>query len=75
MGWEMLERIVIDPVVLIGKPIIRGTRLSVEFIMDLLAQRWTDSDILENYPGLTLDDIVACLEYASAVLHSESLST
>jgi uncharacterized protein (DUF433 family) len=71
MNWE--DRIVIDPEILVGKPIIRGTRLAVEFVVELLAQGWTEAEILENYPGLTRDDIQACLKYASAVLHSEKV--
>lgn len=71
MEWP--DRIAIDPEVLVGKPIIRGTRLAVEFIIDLLASGWTEVDILENYPGLTRQDILACLAYASAVLHAEKV--
>jgi uncharacterized protein (DUF433 family) len=71
MTWE--ERIVIDPTILVGKPVIKGTRLAVEFIVELLAQGWTELQILENYPGITHDDIQACLKYASAVLHSEKV--
>ncbi len=71
MNWH--ERIVIDPKVLAGKPILKGTRLAVEFIVDLLAQGWSEADILKNYPGLTPDDIRACLEYASEVLHAEKV--
>lgn len=69
MGWE--DRIVIDEKVLVGKPVIRGTRLAVEFIIDLLHQGWSEADILRNYPGVTRDDILACLGYASAMLHAE----
>src|SRR5437868_13378840 len=69
MEWQ--TRIVVDPNVLVGKPVIKGTRLAVEFIIDLLAQGWTESDILSNYPGLTREDILACLAYASARLHDE----
>ena len=58
------DRIVIDPQVLVGKPIIKGTRLSVELIVGLLAQGWTEEDIRKNYPGLQHEDILACLEYA-----------
>ena len=65
------ERIVIDPDVLVGKPVIRGTRLAVEFVVDLLAQGWDEAQILENYPGLVREDILACLEYASETLKSE----
>ena len=50
------ERIVIDPDVLSGKPVIRGTRLAVEFILELLAAGQTEQDILESYPGLTHPD-------------------
>jgi uncharacterized protein (DUF433 family) len=71
MNWE--GRIVIDPEILCGKPVVKGTRLAVEFIVDLLAQGWTAADILNNYPGLTPDDILACLAYASAVLHAEKV--
>jgi uncharacterized protein (DUF433 family) len=64
----MNERITIDPAVLVGKPIIRGTRLSVEFIVGLLGAGWTEAEVLQNYPGLTADDIRACLGYAHEVL-------
>lgn len=69
MDWE--ERIVIDPNILTGKPVVKGTRLAVEFVIDLLAQGWTESQVLRNYPGLTAEDIRACLAYASSVLHAE----
>ena len=65
------ERIVIDPEVLTGKPVIRGTRLAVEFILGLLAEGWTESDITSNYPGVAPEDIRACLAYAAATLQSE----
>ena len=65
------DHIVIDPAILAGKPIIRGTRLSVEFIVQLLAQGWTEVDIQRNYPGVTHDQIAACLQYAADVLGSE----
>jgi uncharacterized protein (DUF433 family) len=60
-----LERIVIDPKILAGKPVIRGTRLAVEFILELLASGQSENDILASYPGLTREDILACLSYAS----------
>jgi uncharacterized protein (DUF433 family) len=69
--WQ--ERIVIDPEILAGKPIIKGTRLSVEFILELLAQGWTEADIEQNYPGVTREDIQACLSYASASLRDERI--
>jgi uncharacterized protein (DUF433 family) len=58
------DRIVLDPVVLVGKPLIRGTRLSVEFVIGLLADGWNEVDILAYYPGLTHEDVLACLAYA-----------
>lgn len=65
------ERIAIDPNILVGKPVIRGTRLAVEFIIDLFAQGWSEPDVLDNYPGLTKQDIQACFAYASRTLRSE----
>jgi uncharacterized protein (DUF433 family) len=69
MTWQ--ERITVDPAILVGKPVIRGTRLAVEFIIDLLAQGWSEEQILANYPGIVHDDIAACLKYASESLKSE----
>jgi uncharacterized protein (DUF433 family) len=69
MDWK--ERIIIDPEVLTGKAIIKGTRLAVEFIVGLLAQGWSENNILQNYPGLTREDILACLSYAREVLQDE----
>ena len=59
------EHIVVDPEILAGKPVIRGTRLAVEFILELLASGQSENDILSNYPRLTREDILACLSYAS----------
>ena len=64
----LLERIVVDPAVLAGKPVVRGTRLSVEFIIGLLAHGQTSADILAEYEGLTADDIRACLLFAGESL-------
>lgn len=71
MEWK--DRITTDENILVGKPIIKGTRLAVEFIIDLLAQGWPESEILSNYPGLTHEDIQACLMYTSDILHSEKV--
>ena len=71
MAWE--DRIELRPEVLAGRPVVRGTRLAVEFIIELLADGWTEDQILESYPGLTRDDILACLQYASARLQSERI--
>lgn len=71
MQWE--NRIAVDPSVLVGKPVIRGTRLAVEFIIELLAQGWSEASIVDNYPGVTAEDIQACLAYASERLRSERI--
>jgi uncharacterized protein (DUF433 family) len=71
MTWE--EHITIDPTILGSKPVVKGTRLSVDFIIDLLAQGWTVSEILRNYPGLEQDDIRACLAYAGEMMRSEKV--
>ncbi|MGH9947038.1 MAG: DUF433 domain-containing protein [Pyrinomonadaceae bacterium] len=64
----LLERITVNPNVMTGKPVIRGTRLSVEFILGLLAHGSTMEEILEEYKGLTPDDIHACLFFAGKTL-------
>ena len=69
MSWQ--ERIVIDPAILTGKPTVKGTRIAVEFVIDLLARGWSTEDILREYDHLTADDVQACLSYASEVLQSE----
>jgi uncharacterized protein (DUF433 family) len=66
-------RIALDPDVLAGKPIIRGTRLSVEFVIGLTADGWSEADVLANYPGIMHDDIIACLAYARDALSSEKV--
>ena len=67
------DRIVLDPAILAGKPVIRGTRLSVEFVIGLLADGWTEAAIVENYPGLAHDDVLACLAYAHERLRDERI--
>lgn len=69
MDWQ--DRITLDPKVLVGKPVIRGTRFAVEFIVDLLANGWSEQQILNNYPGIAHEDVSACLHYASELLRSE----
>jgi uncharacterized protein (DUF433 family) len=65
------QRIALAPDVLAGKPVIRATRLSVEFVIGLMADVWSEGDILANYPGVSHDDIIACLAYARDALSSE----
>ncbi|MFZ5691377.1 MAG: DUF433 domain-containing protein [Pseudomonadota bacterium] len=66
-------RIALDPAVLGGKPHIRGTRLSVDFVIGLMAEGWTEADILREYPGLSKEDVAACLAYARDVLRLETV--
>lgn len=61
----MTERITVNAEILGGKPVIEGTRLSVEFILDLLASDVSEQEILEDYPHITKEDIHACLKYAA----------
>lgn len=66
------ERIVIDPTVMMGKPVIRGTRITVELILRKLAEGATEADVLEDYPHLTTEDIRAAVAYgAASVAHEE----
>ena len=71
MNWQ--DRIAIDAKVLVGKPVIKGTRISVELIVELLAAGWRQEQILDSYPNMTAEDIRACLAYASEMLHSEKV--
>ena len=68
---DLKDRIVINPKVLVGKPVIAGTRISVELIVDLLASGWTHEKILASYPHLSESDIFACLQYAGELLQNE----
>jgi len=67
---QLLKRITINPKVMVGKPIIRGTRLTVEYILNLLAHGATVAEILEEYEGLTQEDIQACLLFATKSLEN-----
>ena len=71
MDWR--SRIVADTDVLVGKPVIKGTRISVELVMDLLAAGYTPDQIRQQYDHVTLDDIHACLAYAREVISSERM--
>ena len=65
---QLLERIALNPRIIVGKPVIRGTRLTVQYILNLLAHGATVDEILQEYRGLTKEDILACLLYASETL-------
>ena len=71
MREDWRSRIAVDPKVLAGKPVIKGTRISVEVILELLANGWTVEDILKNYPQLKREDVLAALKYATEVLKEE----
>ena len=66
-----MERITVDPRILGGKPIIKRTRISVEFILDMLASDVSEAEILEDYPHLTKSDIHACLRYTARCHRNE----
>ena len=70
MNWQ--EYITADPAVLVGKPVIRGTRLSVEFILGLIAQGWPEEEIMRNY-HLTHEQVRACAACAQQRLNEEKV--
>jgi uncharacterized protein (DUF433 family) len=69
MDWR--DRITVDPAILVGKPIIKGTRIAVEFLIELLAESWTHEQILKNYPQLRAEDIQAALHHAAELTRLE----
>ncbi len=71
MKWD--DRIVLDHKILDGKPVKKNTRIAVEFIIGLFAQGWTEEKITRNYPGVTIEDIRACLRYAKELLEAEKV--
>ena len=66
----LLERITVNPNVMVGKPVIKGTRLTVEFILNLLAHGETAEEIISEYKGLTQEDIQACILFATKSLEN-----
>ncbi len=71
LNWKLY--IHSDPEILLGKPVVRGTRLSVDFILGLFAEGWSDQQILENYPGLTLTSLKAVFSFAAECMREEAL--
>lgn len=69
MEWK--DRIVANPEILVGKPCIKGTRISVELILGWLANGWTFEQLLESYPALVREDILAALAFAAEMMHEE----
>jgi len=70
MNWK--DRIEVNPAVLVGKPIIKGTRISVELILDRLADGWTMEDVLASYPHISREDVLAALGFASELFKEET---
>ena len=70
---ELLDRVVLDPKVMLGKPVIRGTRIPVEVLVRMVAQRIPEADILREYPRLEAEDIQAALVYAAHVVANEEV--
>ncbi|MDB4305961.1 DUF433 domain-containing protein [bacterium] len=67
------ERIEVNPEVMTGKAVIKGSRLTVDHVIELLAEGWTTEQITEEYPGITAEDVAACLAYASEIIKSEKV--
>ncbi len=65
---QLLKRIVLDPKIMVGKPVIKGTRLTVDYILNLLAHGMTVAEVLQEYNGLTGEDIQACFLFATKSL-------
>lgn len=73
MESALLKRIVVDPKIMAGKPVIRGTRVPVDAILHRIAQGETLDDLMQDYPKLTKQDIKAALEYASSIVKGEDI--
>ena len=71
MQEDLLERVEIDPDVMLGKPVIRGTRITVEIILEKIAADCTIEEILEDYPRLEREDILAAVAYARQAIGTE----
>ena len=71
MTWK--DYITSDPDVVVGKPVVRGTRLTVDFLLGLFAAGWTQAQVLANYPQLTTDALRAVFAFAAEVTHDEAL--
>ncbi|GAK57317.1 hypothetical protein U27_04282 [Candidatus Vecturithrix granuli] len=73
MNWR--QYIHSDPEILVGKPVVKGTRLAVDFILNLLANGWTLEQVLENYPTLTFESLRAVFAFAAECMREEALYT
>lgn len=72
---NILDRITVNPDIMVGKPVIKGTRLTVQYILGLLANDATAEEIIEEYEGLTREDIRACLFYASESIEHSTIKS
>jgi uncharacterized protein (DUF433 family) len=70
MNWK--DHIEVNPAVLVGKPIIKGTRISVELILDRMADGWSMEDVLTSYPHISREDVLAALSFASELFKEET---
>lgn len=70
---ELKDRITIDPKIMVGKPVIKGTRITVDLVLRLLTQGMETEEILENYPHLKKEDILAAIEYATGLVEEEKV--
>ncbi len=73
MEARLQKRIIMNPKIMIGKPIIKGTRIPVDTIIRLLAQGMTEEEIIEDYPNLTKEDIRAALAYVAEIVNDENI--
>lgn len=73
MERDLLERIIVDPEIMAGKPVIKGTRIPVGLILKLIGQEMSYEEILEDYPHLTKEDIKAALMYGAEVVGNEEV--
>jgi uncharacterized protein (DUF433 family) len=73
MEWQ--QYIEADPAVLLGKPVIKGTRISVELVLEFLSRGWAIDDVLSQYPHLSRQGVVACVEYARELVKSETVAS
>jgi uncharacterized protein (DUF433 family) len=69
MNWK--ERIIVDSNILVGKPVIKGTRIAVELLMDRLSDGWTVEDILAAYPHISRDDVLAAISFVTEIFKEE----
>jgi uncharacterized protein (DUF433 family) len=71
MAREIADRITIDPAVMVGKPVVKGTRIPVELVLEYLSQNPSFDEFFADYPHLTMEDVQACLHYASTLVHKQ----